>query len=89
MEIPFTQFLRPHGRPIEVRIDRPDEVAIAAEEIRAAGFAFECEELSTGEVSLTIRDLKDGGDADIEVCANGPDVPAAVDRLITRFAAGA
>jgi hypothetical protein len=41
--------------------------------------------LTTGEISLTIAD--DDGDVDIEVVPNGPEVPAAVDRLILRNAA--
>ena len=83
--IHFTQYLRPHGRPVPVFIDRPDEIAAKADAIRARGFQFECEELTTGDVSLTISN--DDGDHDIEVVPNGPDVPDAVDRLITRFAA--
>lgn len=85
-EIPFTQFLRPDGRPVPVRIERPDDIATKAEAIIARGYRFECESLSTGDVSLTITNDK-RGDVEIEVVPNGPEVPLAVDRLITRFAA--
>lgn len=82
-EIPFTQFVAPHGRRVEVRIDRPEDVSTKAEKIIALGYRFECEVLTTCEVSLTIAG--DKGDEDIEVVSNGPEVPLAVDRLINRF----
>lgn len=81
--ITFTQYLRPFGRPTPVTITRPDDISRKAVEIRERGFRFECEELWTGEVSLTISN--DDGDHDIELVDNGPGVPAAVDRLISRF----
>lgn len=84
-EIPFTQFLRPDGRQMVVTIERPAEIAAKAEKIMARGLRFECEHLTTGHVSLTIAD--DDGDHAIEVVENGPEVPAAVDRLISQFEA--
>lgn len=87
-EIPFTQFIRPNGRPVPVRIDRPDDIASKAAAIIVRGYRFECEHLSTGDVSLTITNDKHG-DVDIEVVPNGPEVPAAVDRLVSRFFAAA
>ncbi|MDW9726340.1 hypothetical protein GOB91_29265 [Sinorhizobium meliloti] len=83
-EIPFTQYLMPDGRKAPVRINRPDEISDKAEKIIEAGYRFECEVLTTGQISLTIAG-KDG-DEDIEVVPNGPEVPVAVDRMITRFA---
>lgn len=86
-QIAFTQFLMPDGRQSIVHIDRPDEIAAKAERIVAKGLRFECEMLSDySTVSLTITH-PDKGDMDIEVVPNGPEIPAAVDRLITRFAA--
>jgi len=84
-DIPFTQYLRPDGRKAAVSIDRPDEIARLADRIIGRGFRFECEHLTTGHASLTIAGADD--DEDIEVVRNGPEVPAAVDRMITRFAA--
>lgn len=86
MAIPFTQYMRPDGRAVPVRIARPVEIAEKAQAIIARGLCFECEHLTTGDVSLTITD-PDEGDVDIEVVANGPEVPAAVDRLILRQSA--
>lgn len=81
--VPFVQYLRPDGRRSAVAIDRPDSIAKAADMIRSHGFRFECEQLTTGEVSFTISD--DDDDYAFELSGNGPDVPGAVDRLITQF----
>ena len=82
-DIEFTQYLAPTGRKASVRIDRPEPVHAKAQEIAGKGFRFEVEILSTGDVSLTIAD--DDGDHAIEVVPNGPEVPAAVDRMILGF----
>ena len=83
-DIAFTQYMRPDGRPVPVRIDRPDDIAAKAHSIIARGYRFECEQLMDGDISLTITD--DEADHDIEVVPNGPEVPAAIDRMIERFA---
>ena len=85
-EIPFTQFMRPDGRAVPVFIARPQPIVEKAQRIIASGYRFECEHLSDGHVSLTIANDK-RGDVDIEVVPNGPEVPVAVDRLVTSFAA--
>jgi len=82
-QIPFTQYLRPNGRTREVSIERPAEIYKKAMEIINAGYRFEVEELTTGQISMTIS--KDDEDCDIELVSNGPEVPVAVDRMITRF----
>lgn len=84
-DILFTQYLRPDGRKAAVTIDRPDDIAKLADRIIDRGFRFECEHLTTGHASLTIAGADD--DEDIEVVRNGPEVPVAIDRMITRFAA--
>jgi len=80
MVIPFTQYLRPHGEQRAVNIERPPEIEGMARLFIASGGRFEVEELTTGEASLTA--VKFGRDVAIEVVPNGPDVPAAVDRLV-------
>lgn len=82
-QIYFTQFMRPHGNKQIVSIDRPDHIAKAADYILQNEFRFECEQLTTGEVSLTISD--NWGDYAFELCANGPAVPTSVDKLISEF----
>lgn len=84
--IPFTQFLMPDGRREQVWIDRPAPIEERAREIIAAGYRFECEMLSDYRtISLTIGDPVEEEDIEIELCQNGPAVPEAVDRLVTKF----
>lgn len=83
--IPFTLYLLPNGRKVEVIIDRPKDIYDKAMDIIKAGYRFEAEVLTCGMVSLTIFHLIDEEDKDIEVISNRPEVPTAVDRMITRF----
>lgn len=85
--IPFTQFLRPNGRRVDVWIERPEPIVAKAREIIAAGYEFQCEELTTGHAHLTISDGED--DVAGELCMNGPAVPDAVDRLVSGFTTAA
>ena len=80
--IDFTQYLMPHGRAKPVSVDRPDDVYQKARELIRAGYHFEIEMLSTGDVHMDCS--RDGSDEPLanELCANGPDVPPAVDRLV-------
>jgi hypothetical protein len=80
VDIPFTQFMLPNGRKVPVTIDRPDAVALKAGKVIARGGQFACEVLTTGGVSFTVE--YDDEDICIEVCQNGPQVFAAVDRLV-------
>jgi hypothetical protein len=82
-DIEFTQYLRPNGRRRKVYIKRPAAIVQKANQILALGYCFECEELMTGMVSLTISDGEQ--DLAIELCRNGPAVPETVDRLIEEF----
>lgn len=85
--IPFTQYVRPNGRPRNGSIERPDEiVAIARMIIVVHGCSFTAEVLTTGQVSLACEHPEDG-DIAIEIVANGPAIPAAVDRMIREAAA--
>ncbi len=86
MTIPFTQYLRPDGRPRAVSIDRSASIEAAAAEFLRVGGRYECEELTTGEVSLTavLTPVGEAEPRDVEgvVCANGPPVLEAVDELV-------
>lgn len=82
--IPFAQYLRPDGRRREVSIEVAPEIADKARAIIARGLCFECEELATGQVSLTITDPEEG-DLDIRLVSNGPGVRDAVEDLVRRF----
>lgn len=83
-EIPFTQYMRPSGRAVEVSIVRPAEIMQLAEKIISDGLRFECEHLSSGHVSLTIT--SDDEDVAIKLCDNAPGkVGEAVDDLIRKY----
>lgn len=79
----FIQYLRPNGRKEAVSIDRPDDICAKADSIKRQGFRFECETLTTDDVSLTISD--DDGDYSVKVVPNGSGIPVAVDELILEF----
>jgi len=84
--IPFTQYLLPDGKTMEIVIDRSAEVENMARGLLHAGMKFEIEILSTGAVSMTCE--KSGGQGDEDdtlahiLCINGPEVLRAVDMLI-------
>lgn len=80
--IPFTQYLLPDGRKRPQWIERPAEIETLAARFIAAGGRYECEMLTTGEVSFTAVLDDDDPPVAIEVCSNGPDVPGKVDDLI-------
>jgi hypothetical protein len=87
MGIPFTQYVLPHGRKREETIERPAEIEALADKFIAAGGRYECEILTTGEVSFTAVFCDDDGDeqdVEIEICANGPAVCDAVDALVRK-----
>lgn len=87
-EIPFTQYLYPHGIKKPVSISVAPAVAEKAHNLIEKGLRFECEILSTGEVSVTITDPEDG-DLDIRVIPNGPGVREAIEDMVRGFGGAA
>jgi hypothetical protein len=88
VEIPFIQYVLPHGRRKEIAVDRPEEVAAPALVLIEKGYRFECEMLTDMEtVSLTVVGPDDDGDIAIELSRNGPEIIGAVDRLVTKAVA--
>ena len=85
LPVKFIQYLRPHGRRIEITISLPESVALDARDLMARGYALEAEVLTTGMVSMTVSD----GETDIagELVENGPGVQEAVVQLIQRATA--
>lgn len=83
--IPFTQFLMPFGEKRPQWIDRPADIEEKAKAVIAAGGRFEMEMLRTGEASFEVVREVDGETESIaaEVCSNGPDVIATVDKLVS------
>jgi hypothetical protein len=83
--INFTQYLRPNGRKRLVEIERSAEIEQRAKAFIDQGGCFECEELSTGYVSLTAsHPYCDTGDVSIVIVANGPPIEEGVDRLVNK-----
>ena len=80
--IPFTQYLRPNGRKTPVEVERPSEVESKAFALIEKGYVFECEQLTTGDVALTLYDPHEELDVGIRVVSNGPAVLEAVDELV-------
>lgn len=83
MSIPFTQFIRPSGRPQPVTVDRPAEIEAMAQELIEAGYRFEIEVLTTGHINMDC--VRPGADEPLagELSRNGPEVLEAVDRMVT------
>lgn len=86
--IRFTQYLLPNGQRREVDIDRPANIADLADKLIARGHRFEIEMLRDMQtVSMTITSNEPGEpDVAIKLCKNGPDIPNAVDTMITAYA---
>lgn len=82
MAIQFTQYLRPNGRKSQVTIERSAEIEVKAQKIIDAGYNFECEVLRTGEIHLDCCNME--REIAVEVVPNGPEVVAAVDRIVER-----
>lgn len=82
--IPFTQYLRPFGEKKPVEIDRPADVEAAAHRLIDLGCKFDIEELRTLQISMTCEcdEFEDDEVLAHEICANGPPVLVAVDRLV-------
>ena len=82
--IPFTQYLRPDGRPIAQWIARPVDIEAAAQRFIDAGGNYTAEVLRTGEISLAAVKQVDGElrDVEVKVCSNDEAVPVAVDQLV-------
>jgi hypothetical protein len=90
MPIPFTQYHLPDGRRTEETISASPDIEMRAFAFIAKGGWFECEILSTGQVSFTAckRVKGESRDVAIEICDNGPAVIEAVNRLVTSVVGG-
>lgn len=74
MLIPFTQYLRPHGRKININIDIDFTTGEMAKKLISAGAIFEIEVLSTGLASLECINTNVDED-DLMFCLSGQLVP--------------
>ena len=81
MSIPFTQFLRPNGRPRQVAIAMPDDLENIAWKLIGRGARFEIEVLTTGEIYMECL-AKDSLLLANQLCTNGPPVVEAIKELL-------
>jgi len=84
--IPFTEYVLPHGRQKTTYFQTDnDEVFAKAQQIIDAGYVFEIETLRTGEVSATIVDPVEEMDAAITVMPNDIHANAQIAAMIMKF----
>lgn len=84
MSVPFTQYLRPDGRPSPELIDRPADVEAVAKDLIRRGVRFDIEFLMSGVVSLT-AEVDVAGEVDVlshALSRNDRSVLDAVDALV-------
>ena len=74
----------PNGRQRCEWIKRSADIEALAQKLIDFGWRFECEMLSTGEISLTIFAIEEEEDVCIEIIPNGLEVLDAVDRLVNK-----
>jgi len=84
MAIPFTQYVRPHGRQRPVSIEMPAYVEEIAFNFIEGGGWYEAEVLPDGQISLTACAVVNDEPDDVEciITANGPGMRDAVERLV-------
>lgn len=85
MAIEFTQYILPYGRKETVKTIRPEPIEAMARDIIAAGYKFEAEILTTGQVSVTIEPIGEEFNAAIRVTHNDERLLTAIDDMITQF----
>ena len=80
MTVEVVQYMRPDGRAVVMHTDIRDAFEAPYRTIRRRGWRLAAEHLSDGAISLTVED--DEQDFAHEIVANGPEVQAAIERLI-------
>lgn len=81
MTVTVIQYFPPNGIRGTRLTEITDELKNEYDDMKAKGYQFEAEVLSTGEVSVTIS--KDE-DIDIEIVPNGPMVQKALEQMLRR-----
>lgn len=84
MTVEVTQFVQPHGRQIPMTTEVSDKCREKYNQMQSAGCRLTAEVLGTGTISLCIEE-PDLGDYRIELARNGPDVQAAIERMLMEF----
>lgn len=83
MKVPFVQFHLPNGRQTFEFIELPDTLKLKVDAIHQWECRLTAEVLGNGICSFCVEHYH--GDFDMELCPNGPEVPAAITELIERF----
>lgn len=85
-DVPFTQYLMPDGRKRDTSIAMPIDLKPMVDKILNAGYRFEIEMLTTGEISMEVADPVTEDSLAMEICKNGPEVPISTESLIKEAA---
>jgi len=82
LTVRIVQYLRPDGRSElqETEIDAIHESAYVR--MLALGWNLAAEVLTSGAVSITVEDPREGVDRAIRIVRNGPDVPLAIGAVL-------
>jgi len=83
MKVEITQFIAPHGEQRIRSCEVPDDCAVGYEALRRKKCRLTAEVLSMGLVSQTVE--HEDGDFLIEVTPNGPEVQAALIKMLREF----
>lgn len=83
-EAAVIQYYRPGGWPEQTGTRLPREAEPGYRDMVACGCRFEAEVLTTGEVSVTIFNIKDEIDVDVSLTGNGPAIQAGMVDMIKR-----
>jgi hypothetical protein len=81
-DVPFSKFVLPNGKKQYINFKRSVETATKARELIAAGFAFECEELRTGEFYMDCCNSDDQLADELLRSTEEKGVLEAIDRLV-------
>lgn len=82
MQIPFTQYVRPHGEKQLTLAPCPEGYEGHVKAILEHGWEFNCEVLSDGSVALYVSDNET--DHVVELSPNGPEIDDHLKSLLDR-----
>jgi hypothetical protein len=85
MEIPYTQFIRPHGRQVKHTTELPDELADKWTQLCDRGCRLTMEVMLGGWINICVEDSEMDDDVTMLNVQNGPEVLTAVAELVRSF----
>ena len=83
MQVEVIQFIAPFGEQRERRVEVPNDCAVGYEALRRHGCRLTAEVLNGGLVSQCVE--HEEGDFLIEITNNGPEVTAALIKMLREF----